>query len=280
MLRLPEPLQPFGECLDHCWEGMADYVALKTKVASGRAELIEVGESYAAAGRAGALHSIAPFFGNGADVVMAGMTKDELVKVYQQYLVPEEKVGRRIYDAIMGAAKEKCPFCGGIGTPRNLDHFLPKAFFPQFAVLPLNLVPACRDCNMDGKRDDVVALAQEQPIQPYLDDPKFFEEQWVFASYEAPSGGSQGECLYFASPPEHWPPVDRQRAINHFQTFALARRYSVRAAEHLGTLLKQLERLKQRGLSDGDVRHILLQPGVDGAPFANHWKRGMYQAFM
>lgn len=280
MLRLPEPLHTFSQSLDDCWEGIADYVALKGKVAAGKADLVAAGESYVTAGRAGTLHSITPFNGNGAAIVMAGMTKDELVKIYEQYFVPEGKIGRRIYDSIMGAAKEKCPFCGGIGTPRNLDHFLPKAFFPQFAVMPLNLVPACRDCNMDGKADGVVAVAEEQPIQPYLDDQKFFSEQWIFATYQAAAGGLQGECVYFASPPKDWPLPDRQRAAHHFDMFELARRYSVKAAEHLGTLLNQMERLKQHGLLDDDVRHILLQPGADQVPFVNHWKRGMYQAFM
>jgi hypothetical protein len=29
----------------------------------------------------------------------------------------------------------------------TLDHYLPRAAYPEFSVLPLNLVPACRDCN-------------------------------------------------------------------------------------------------------------------------------------
>jgi hypothetical protein len=83
-----------------------------------------------------------------------------------KYFVPEEKPARTIYDSLLNSAKEKCPFCGGIGTPRNLDHFLPKAHFPQFSVLPRNLIPACRDCNMDGKGHAFATNAEDQIILP------------------------------------------------------------------------------------------------------------------
>lgn len=39
-----------------------------------------------------------------------------------------------------------CPMCGEGGTPNTLDHYLPKQDFPDFAILPLNLVPACDIC--------------------------------------------------------------------------------------------------------------------------------------
>lgn len=52
-----------------------------------------------------------------------------------------------------------CQYCG-ILPPRTMDHYLPKEDFPEFAVLALNLVPCCGECNgykhqywrEDGKR--------------------------------------------------------------------------------------------------------------------------------
>lgn len=280
MLRLSEPSYTFTKSLEDCAEGMANYTPLKGKIATGKAALLAAGDIYSTVGRAGELHSIRPFSGEPEDEVIAGLTKADLVKVYEQYFVPQEKTARKIYDSIMNAANEKCPFCGGIGTPRNLDHFLPKAFFPQYAFMPLNLVPACRDCNMDGKASAVITSAEEQPIQPYLDDSKFFGEQWIFATYHAAADGSPGQCRYFANPPMSWSATDRRRATHHFETFDLANRYSVKAAEHLVTVLTQVNNLKRFGLSDADVRSTLLQPGADFAPFVNHWQRSMYQALM
>ena len=39
-----------------------------------------------------------------------------------------------------------CPACGEDGTPRTLDHYLPKTSFPEFAIHLKNLVPMCDVC--------------------------------------------------------------------------------------------------------------------------------------
>lgn len=39
-----------------------------------------------------------------------------------------------------------CPVCGEAGTPNTLDHYLPQQDFPDFSILPANLVPTCDIC--------------------------------------------------------------------------------------------------------------------------------------
>lgn len=39
-----------------------------------------------------------------------------------------------------------CQYCG-INTPKTFDHFLPKDEYPEYAVLALNLLPCCGECN-------------------------------------------------------------------------------------------------------------------------------------
>lgn len=39
-----------------------------------------------------------------------------------------------------------CPSCGATGAPGTLDHYLPKAVFPELSIVLLNLVPMCSDC--------------------------------------------------------------------------------------------------------------------------------------
>lgn len=78
------------------------------------------------------------------------------------------------YDALSSAIKleyrrnfftknTRCPICGrilerssktGVGNA-DLDHFLPKSIYPQFALYPENLIPICKDCNQieKGKKD-------------------------------------------------------------------------------------------------------------------------------
>jgi len=69
--------------------------------------------------------------------------------------------------------------------------------------LPLNLVPSCRDCNMDGKAQNFASTAGDQVIQPYSDSDGFFIDQWVFANYVAGSNEEPGNFQYYASPPEN-----------------------------------------------------------------------------
>lgn len=280
MMRLSEPQYSFEQTLDECVSGITRNTALRNRLTSCKPDLMAASEGYLNVVGTGELHTIPPIDTSVDEdpVIMNVLKKSELVKVYDQYFVPENKPARKIYDALLNSAKEKCPFCGGIGTPRNLDHFLPKAHFPQFSVLPHNLVPSCRDCNMDGKGHNFATNAEEQIIQPYADKDIFFFEQWIFATYHSGNNGDPGEFKYNVLPPQNWPEIDKQRVQKHFLDFNLAKRYSTKAAEMLGTVLRQVDSMKQVGLDAEMIGSVLLKPGIDAAPFVNHWQKGMYQA--
>ncbi|WP_053161421.1 HNH endonuclease [Streptomyces caatingaensis] len=73
--------------------------------------------------------------------------------------------GRRLVGLF---ANELCPLCG-ISKVTTIDHQLLKGRYPLLAVVPVNLVPACRDCNT-GKGEEAPATAEDQPLHPYYDD--------------------------------------------------------------------------------------------------------------
>lgn len=95
-------------------------------------------------------------------------------KVYDQKFARENSTGRKYYDIIMGNAKGRCPICGG-GKLKNLDHFLPKSKYPLLCITPVNLIPTCRDCNME-KGAEVSDDYYEIPFHPYLEA---MNDQWV-----------------------------------------------------------------------------------------------------
>jgi hypothetical protein len=282
MMRLSEPKYSFETTLDECIAGITGNTSLQNKLISSKSVLIVAGGEYLNVAATGKLHTILPTNTDADDdpVVISSLKKSDLVKIYEQYFVAKSKPARKIYDALLNAAKEKCPFCGGIGTPRNLDHFLPKKHFPQFSVLPHNLVPSCRDCNMDGKGSAFATNAEDQIIHPYADKGIFFSEQWIFATYHEGNGIKPGEFEYYTFPPDNWSVVDKARVRKHFKDFSLAKRYGDKAGQQLGTVLLQIERMKLASLDRGIIKNVLLQPAVDAAPFANHWQKGMYQALM
>ncbi|MEY7582969.1 HNH endonuclease, partial [Klebsiella quasipneumoniae] len=213
-------------------------------------------------------------------VILKGLKKSDFIKLYTLYLVGMTKPAREIYDVLMASANERCPFCGGIGRPRNLDHYLPKAYFPQFAIAPMNLVPSCRDCNMDGKGEDFATSAGEQILHPYLDNDRYFNDQWIFARYLAGAQGEPGVIEYFVSPPVEWDANQKERVIKHFNDFNLSLRYSKEASARLGTLLSQYDGLLKITLDKETSKQIIFQTVIDNAAFINHWERVMCLALM
>jgi hypothetical protein len=115
---------------------------------------------------------------------------------------------------------------------------------------------------------------------PYADNDRFFLTQWIFATYHEGNSRKPSRFEYYISPPEDWNNIDKQRVNKHSEDFELARRYATKAAEMLGTILRQIESMKQQGLTRDVIKCVLLQPGIDKAPFVNHWQKGMYQALL
>ena len=280
MMRLSEPDIDFNAVLTECIRGITGNNPLRAKVEAGKAVLVAAGAAYVQSGASGALHGI-PALDTTIEkdpVVIGTLIKSELVNLYDYYFRNEKKDARILYDKLLNSAREECPFCGGIGTPRNLDHFLPKAHFPQFSTLPQNLVPSCRDCNMDGKAESFATREEDQVIQPYLDNERFFSTQWIFGRCIVDATNRPISIHYQVVPPNDWEPVHKARVQKHFDDFELARRFSLKAAQRLPTTLAQIAALKNLDMPNATIRSVILEPGITNAPFANHWQLGLYQA--
>jgi hypothetical protein len=80
-----------------------------------------------------------------------------------------------LHSNLPGSRRSACSYCG-IGAPSTMDHYLPKSAFPEFAVMALNLLPCCYECNTmkgnvfieGGKRTIFYLYADTIPEQPYL----------------------------------------------------------------------------------------------------------------
>jgi len=125
---------------------------LHTRLANISDALATVAASYQTHATAGSLNLIPRVLSVG------GLSKTELVELYGQHLSSTNGAARAIYDRIRNAPPNKrCPLCG-IGTVAHLDHHLPKSRYPDLAILPANLVPACHFCN-DTKKSKYPAVA-------------------------------------------------------------------------------------------------------------------------
>lgn len=282
MLKLNSPNFSIEQAIDACCEGIVGNPGLLQKVQDDRHYMQTCCGSYALLAPAGQLYTIPSVSNSGvADpVIFDQLKKSELVSLYKNYFSKDGKPGREIYDSLLAAANEKCPYCGGVGRPRNLDHYLPKTHYPQFSVLPVNLVPSCRDCNMDGKGDGFATREVDQVIHPYLDNDRYFHEQWISARYVVDPGNEPGVIEYFVQPPVHWDDAQKQRVQKHFDDFDLDLRFSKEASSRLIIYLGQIQNLANISVELEVAKTIVLQPAIDSAPFVNHWERVMCLALI
>ncbi|WP_156339472.1 HNH endonuclease [Pseudomonas nunensis] len=270
MRRIPFPAINTGQTFEACISTMRDddCLARMREIAD---EVIRRGGFYDGHAKAGVIYAIQEYRPESDSSVIGKVTKSELVALYDSGMV-ERQAGRAIYNAIMVSAP-LCPSCGNIGASKTLDHYLPKANYPWLSICPYNLVPACRDCNTE-KRNPVPQSAFEQLIHPYYDDDCFFDEIWISANV---IWTTCFELRFYASPPEHWWPLDRARAVYHFDFYTISDKYSLLAAEELSIII-DLRKGVFRNMSPIEFKEFLNGVGYSNELFPNHWRGVMYRA--
>jgi 5-methylcytosine-specific restriction endonuclease McrA len=211
--------------------------------------------------------------GNSSALISTGLTKKHLTDLYETHMVGSAGRSRQIYDDILVAGGDLCPFCGGRGHVHTLDHFLPKANFPLYSVLPANLVPCCRDCNT-GKNSSIGTQISEQTLHPYLDNDKYFEQRWVHADV---CKTNPIVLKFKCSPPSEWTGVEKLRVQRHFLIYRLSSRFGVQAGAELARLV-DLRINSLRILSPEDFKAYLVDSANSSGFDLNGWSRTMYAA--
>lgn len=208
----------------------------------------------------------------GVDPFIVGtLKKSDLTRLYTQYFVPEGKPARQIYNQLKVTANGKCPFCGDIGHVRTLDHFIPKANFPLYSVMPANLVPCCRDCNSD-KLNTFSQTIDRQTLHPYFDDDKYFVQKWVYARV-IPSDPPVIE--YYVSPPANWAIHEQNRVATHFTEYGLAERFSIEAGADIPETIA-IRRTALKDQSRDEYSEYLREKSNTLQLPINNWRRVMF----
>ena len=172
----------------------------------------------------------------------------------------------------MQAPEGLCPFCG-FGQATTLDHYLPKAKFPQLSVLPSNLVPSCKDCNT-SKSARIVTTKQKQCLHPYFDHHNFIDQQWLHGEVRHTKPAT---IRFFVKVPGHWDDISKARVQSHFKDFNLSSRYSLEASHRLAFLGDLFANLVW--LDSVAVRQQLTGAAESGArQHVNSWETAMFQA--
>ncbi|MDX3694754.1 hypothetical protein PV726_31365 [Streptomyces europaeiscabiei] len=245
-----------------------------TKDPDRRTLLLAAGDGVEAAGalfrqaaQAGTLHELL-----GTDFTVPGVPAKEAVQwVYDNGMV-NTRGGRAVYDQLMAAPEdERCPLCGH-GVVRTLDHYLPKKMFPALCVDPLNLVPACADCN-HAKGEALPAHAETTPLHPYLDH--IDNDSWLSARV---AGTTPVWLEFYVSPPPTWDSVLADRTRHHFHLFGLAKLFSVQANRTLNNIRRHLASAFAAGGEDLVRAYLADEASTRLAHRPNGWEGVTYRA--
>jgi hypothetical protein len=255
-----------GETFQTCISRVRD-LHLRRRLISVRPDIEAAAADYELKAADGDLHLIVT-----ADSVAGVVKKCEMVRVYDQRMASKNGPGRGIYDRIKLLPKgDRCPFCDQRNVS-TLDHILPKALFPALAVVPLNLVGACLECNK-VKLSAVPAAPEETVLHPYFDDIR--QEQWLKAQLV-----HQNPCaiIFRVAPPADWSAVTAARVKSEFNLLGLSSLYSSEAAREISNIRYNLRMYFESGGRDAVRDELLRQWHSRHKNRLNSWQTATYEA--
>jgi 5-methylcytosine-specific restriction endonuclease McrA len=174
--------------------------------------------------------------------------KNKLENLTQKYTKPSDCKGLKdiacdlykLYDSkstanikfkkeVQKISEGKCPYCG-INEASHLDHFLPRAKFPEFSIFAPNLIHVCSICNSTYKSDDVITPTGERKFfNPYFDD---FIETTQFLKCEIELNGSVYPIFkFYIEDLSATMPYEYSVMKNHFEAMHLQTRYMEQVAK-------------------------------------------------
>ncbi|MHB1494023.1 MAG: hypothetical protein ACYCR3_12755 [Acidithiobacillus sp.] len=237
-------------------------------------DIIVAATDYQERGAAKQLYTIPPNNCGNDDIALGAVTKKELKSVYSSHMVDRAKPAREIYDSLLSRAPlGRCPFCG-IGHASTLDHYLPKTKYPQLSVVPLNMVPSCKDCN-EGKGAEIATTAGAQSLHPYFDHQNYIDDQWLYAEVIQTRPAT---ILFFTKAPDVWDDISKTRVQSHFSDFKLASRYSVEASNQVACLRDSLSLYRELLGVNGVRQHLRIEAQTHSQQHSNSWQTAMFQA--
>ncbi|MEU8251653.1 HNH endonuclease signature motif containing protein [Nonomuraea sp. NPDC048916] len=201
------------------------------------------------------------------------ITSENLTKgLYEQRMAKAGSSGRAVYDRIKLAAPHGvCPLCG-VRQVATLDHHLPRAKFAALSVVPLNLIPACYDCNR-FKLDGRPSSESDQTLNPYFEDVSV--SRWLRCQVIE---GAPAVVRFFVEAPSDWSATLEERVRHHFATFRLGELYSYHAITELSSVRSLLRQILD-AVGESTVRtYLAAQSWSAQADTLNSWKGAMYEA--
>ncbi len=195
------------------------------------------------------------------------VTLEEMKAVYTQRMANSGGPGYETYNALKrGTFNRTCPICGQRKVS-TLDHFLPKALYPSVVVTPINLVPACPECNKI-KLDDDPESSEEETLHPYFDD--LGRDRFLFAEIIK---DNPPVVNFYIQPPVAWNKVLTEKVKNHFNCFDLNILYSLHAVDEIVGQAEYWTQLSKNELKE----QLAFQAESRKKAHPNSWQTAFYE---
>jgi hypothetical protein len=195
------------------------------------------------------------------------ITIDEMKAVYTQRMANSNGPGYETYNLLKkGTFNRTCPICGQRKVS-TLDHYLPKALYPSVVVTPINLIPACPDCNK-VKSDDDPKSSEEETLHPYFDD--LGSSRFLFATVIQ---DPHPLINFYVEPPIEWTEQFSIRVKNHFKSFKLNLLYKLHAVDDIVGQAEYWSLLSEEALK----RQLLDQAESRKKAYPNSWQTAFYE---
>lgn len=166
--------------------------------------------------------------------------KNDMVCLYKEKFSKKGQPGREYYNLIR-VLTSHCPYCQH-NQIKQVDHYLPKSKKPTLAVTPLNLIPACKDCN-EGKHTNTGFF------HPYFDDVDSNQYLYCKVSFK----DDDIVFTFFAKKPLYWEETFYEKVENLFTKMNdhdLLEMFRVEARLHFNMLKRNVIKSAKRGKDD------------------------------
>lgn len=266
MMPLTPPTFRVREVLAACIQNITDGERV-TRLATVAPNLEEAENSYARLASTGELYLV-----NEAAWPNADVKASEIKDLYDDKFSKDGQPGRPFYNHIRASSKDLlCPLClhREVST---LDHYLAKSKYPTFAITPINLVPACFECNKT-KTAKIHTTADEMTLHPYFDS--LNGAIWLTANVVESSPPALEFTVVDSGTGLLWDKLRYQ-----YKSLGLARLYGSNAARELSQIAGCLKRLADSGGASSVMAHLAEQATSRGAYLQSSWQSAMYRALV
>lgn len=167
-----------------------------------------------------------------------------------------------------------CPHCGFETSPDTIDHYIPKELFPEYSILPINLIPMCSRCNTI-KGTNWIDGNTRTSINYYFDE--FTNHKFLYGMLKKTI--DTYIVLFELKKPTEISEIKYEIIKNHYKTFDLNNRYSKASATILSQMILKIkdtdlpnEIFKNTIEADIKVNNTIYGP--------NYWKTCILEAIL